>query len=372
MGSALVKSAWEDVDPAAVWDCHAHVFGNGRSGSGVYLNVEFDRPSTLAGLARRTFFLNAACAGEDEDTLDQAVVRRLTHLADELPEGAKVMLLAFDFAHDADGRRREDLTTFAVPDAHVASIARERPDRFEWIASIHPFRKDALQALGSARLAGARAVKWLPQAMDIDPAHPRCRPFYRELHRLGMPLLVHSGEEQAVPGAERQAYGNPLLLRHPLRAGVDVVAAHCASLGDSPDLDRDPDPRVAPRARNSELFARLLSEPGGERLYGDLSAITQANRAGIVPEILEAHAWHPRLLNGSDYPLPGILPLFSLKGLVRAGLLEESALPVLQELRHVNPIAFDFVLKRTLAWRGRRFPASVFETRRFFDRPGRA
>jgi mannonate dehydratase len=61
------------------------------------------------------------------------------------------------------------------------------------------------------------------------------------------------------------------------------------------------------------------------------------------------------------------MPIFSVQGLVRAGLLEESALPVLHELRHVNPLVFDFVLKRSLAWKGARLPAAVFETRGFFD-----
>ncbi|MDH5263576.1 MAG: amidohydrolase [Betaproteobacteria bacterium] len=364
----LVRAAWSGLDPARVWDCHAHLFGNGRSGSGIFLSPGFDRPTTLAGQVRRAMFFNAACGGEDEERLDQAVVERIGHLAGELPVGAKVMLLAFDFTYDPDGRRREDLTTFAVSDAYAARVARARPDRLEWIASVHPYRADAAAALDAARLAGARAVKWLPQAMGIDLAHPRSRAFYAELRRHGLPLLVHTGEEQAVEGAGMHDLGNPLALRHPLDAGVKVIAAHCASLGESPDLDANPDPQRAPRVRNFDLFARLMGESRyAPLLHGDLSAVTQANRAETVPGILERAAWHDRLLNGTDYPLPGIMPIFSVQGYVRAGLLDEAAVPVLRELRHVNPLAFDFVLKRSLAWRGQTFPARVFETRRFFD-----
>jgi mannonate dehydratase len=364
----LVRAAWDGLDFSRVWDCHAHLFGNGRAGSGIYLNPGFDRPTTLAGRVRRAMFFNAACGGEDEDRLDIAVAERIAHLADEFPAGAKVMLLAFDHAHDPDGTRRDDLTTFAVPDAYAARVARARPDRFEWIASVHPYRRDALAALESARAAGARAVKWLPQAMGIDLAHPRAREFYAALVRHSLPLIVHVGEEQAVEGAGRHDLGNPLALRHPLEAGVRVVAAHCASLGESPDLDADADPARAPRARNIDLFARLMREPRyASLLHGDLSAVTQANRADAVPGILAATSWHGRLLNGSDYPLPGIMPIFSVQGFVRAGMLDEAALPVLQELRHVNPLVFDFVLKRSLSWKGARFPASAFETRRFFD-----
>jgi mannonate dehydratase len=368
MREPLVRAAWDGLDPARVWDCHVHVFGNGRTRSGIYLNPGFDRPSNLAGQVRRAMFFNAACGGEDEERLDRAVVERITHLADELPVGAKVMLLAFDYTHDPDGRRREDLTTFAVADDYVARLARARTDRFEWIASVHPYRTDAFAALEAARAAGARAVKWLPQAMGIDLAHVKSRAFYGELRRLGLPLLVHSGEEQAVEGAAMHELGHPLLLRHPLQAGVRVVAAHCATLGESPDLDANPDPTRAPRVRNIDLFARLMGEARFEGLlHGDLSAVSQANRAAALPEILAQISWHGRLLNGSDYPLPGIMPIFSVQGLARAGLIEESAVPVLKELRHVNPLAFDFVLKRSLSWRGARLPGRVFETRGFFE-----
>ncbi len=368
----LVKRAWEGVDPALVWDCHAHVFGNGRSGGGIYLNPGFDRPSTIAGRVRRAMFFNAACGGESEENLDRDVVARIAHLADEMPPGAKVMLLAFDYTYLPDGTRREDLTTFAVPDAYAMRIARAHPERFEWIASVHPYRRDAIAALESARREGARAVKWLPQAMGIDLADPRALPFYEALRRLDLPLLVHVGEEQAVEGAGRHDLGNPLSLRHALRAGVRVVAAHCASLGESPDLDAEADPARAPRVRNIDLFARLMAEPAhAGLLHGDLSAVTQANRADTIPVLFANRAWHGRLLNGSDYPLPGMMPLFSVQSFVREGLLPEAAMPALKELRHVNPLLFDFVLKRSLRVAGAALPAAAFETRPFFDRADR-
>jgi mannonate dehydratase len=364
----LVRQAWEGIDASLVWDCHAHLFGNGRSRSAIFLNPGFDRPSTLAGKVRRAMFFNAACGGEDEDLLDAEIVARLAHLASDLPPGAKVMLLAFDYTHDPDGSRREDLTTFAVPDSWARSVARANPERFEWIASVHPYRRDALAAIEAASRAGARALKWLPSTMGIDLASPRLAPVYAELRRLDLPLLVHVGEEQAVEGAGRHEFGNPLALRHALSAGVRVVAAHCATLGTSPDLDAAGDPARAPRVRNFELFARLMAEPAhADLLHGDLSAVTQANRAELLPGIIGATRWHTRLLNGSDYPLPGIMPLFSVQSFVREGMLDESALPVLKELRHVNPLLFDFVLKRSLRWQGKPLPPAAFETRRFFD-----
>ena len=358
--------AFDGVRADRVWDVHAHLFGNGRTKSGVFVESEFDRPRTPVKYARKFFFANGGCLGSDEDRFDTAMVARIGALADQLPLGAKVMLLAFDFTHDERGTRRPDLTTFAVTNEYAQRIAATRPNRFEWIASVHPYRADAIEALESARRGGARAVKWLPPAMNIDLSNPRCRPFYEALARLDLPLLVHVGEEQAVAGAERHDLANPLFLRFPLDAGARVIAAHCASLGKSPDLDAAGKPEV----ENFVLFERLMAhKPYEGRLFGEISAITQANRNAALPRILAHADWDARLLNGTDYPLPGIMPLFSLKAMVSAGLLDEAVVPVLRSLREKNALAFDFVLKRNLHTPGgRRLPAAVFETRAVFER----
>jgi uncharacterized protein len=363
----LVRAAWEGLRADRVWDVHVHLFGNGRADKGVWVDPHFDEGFGPTSRVRRMFFMNAACAGTDESRLDTEMVARLARLADELPAGAKVMLLAFDFTYDETGKRRDDLTTFSISNAYARHVALSRPDRFEWTASVHPYRDDAVQALTAAKAVGARAVKWLPPTMGIDLTHPRCAPVYDALVRLDLPLLVHVGEEKAVHGADRGELANPLTLRAPLDRGVRVIAAHCGTLGSSPDLDANGNPDKAPTVTNLSLFARLMSERRYEgRLFGDLSAITQANRSGVVPLILAQRDWEGRLLNGSDYPLPGILPLFSMNQLVSEGVLDAGAVPVLRELRQTNALLFDFVLKRCLDYRGSKFAASAFETRDFF------
>ncbi|MGE5198640.1 MAG: twin-arginine translocation signal domain-containing protein, partial [Rhodospirillaceae bacterium] len=74
MREPLVRAAWDGIDASQAWDCHVHLFGNGRTRTGIYLNPEFDRPSTLAGRVRRAMFFNAACGGDDEERFDEAVV----------------------------------------------------------------------------------------------------------------------------------------------------------------------------------------------------------------------------------------------------------------------------------------------------------
>jgi mannonate dehydratase len=95
--------------------------------------------------------------------------------------------------------------------------------------------------------------------------------------------------------------------------------------------------------------------------------MTQINRAGpALAEVIERTDWHPRLLNGSDYPLPGLMPAFSVDYLVSLKLIEEKTAPVFKEIRQHNPLLFDFALKRHLRSNGKAFSKEVFETRAFF------
>ena len=362
----LVKAAWQGIDPAQVWDAHAHLVGTGDAGGGVVVNPEMESLLSPAQYARRLFFLNAGCAHEAPGSVDRAYVERMHNLVDGLRPGAKLVLFAFDRAHDERGEVRGDRTGFYVPDAYARDTARANPRCFEWAASVHPYRADCVDALEQAKREGARAVKWLPAAMGMDPASPQCDRFYAALARFELPLITHAGLERAVLGTDQQDLGNPLKLRRALDAGVRVVVAHCASMGQNRDLDQG---AHGPFVDSFELFARLMDEPRYARLlYGDISALTQVNRAGpTLARVLEREDWHARLLNGSDYPLPGLMPIYSVEFIVSLGLLEPAAARVLSEIRQHNPLLFDFVLKRSLRRGGKALERRVFETRRFFE-----
>jgi predicted TIM-barrel fold metal-dependent hydrolase len=363
-GHELVKAAWEGIDPSYVWDAHAHLVGTGDSQSGIKLSPRMSSLFDPLEYARRVFFLNAGCA--QDGRVDESYVERMRSLIGELRPGVKVLLFAFERAFDEKGAVRWDDTAFYVPDAHVREAAKRHSGIFEWVASIHPYRGDCVQALDEARRGGARAVKWLPSAMGIDPGSPLCDRFYAAAARLDIPLISHAGLERAVAGRDVQAWGNPLRLRRALDAGVRVVVAHCASMGEDRDLDKGAN---GPYLRSFDLFARMMDEPRhAGRLFGDISAVTQTERAGIaLARILRAADWQGRLLNGSDYPLPGLMPIFSPDYLVSLGMLDAAAAPVLTEIRRHNPMLFDFVAKRSLRLDGLRLPAALFETRGFFD-----
>jgi len=363
----LVAAAWEGLDPRNVWDAHSHLIGTGDSGSGIFVNPQTDSLLNPGQYARRLFFLNAGCAHDAPESVDRAYVERMHNLLDGMRPGVKVLLYAFERAYHERGEPDMEHTTFYVPDAYARDTARAHPAYFEWAASVHPYRRDGVEALEKAKADGARAVKWLPSAMGIDPASPRCERFYEFLGGNDLPLIAHGGLERAVLGREAHDLGNPLRLRRALDAGVRVVVAHCASMGEDRDLDKGPN---GPYVASFSLFERLMREKRHEgRLYGDISAMTQLNRAGpALARVVQEQAWHARLLNGSDYPLPGVMPIFSLDYLVSLGLLPQAAAPVLREIRLHNPLLFDFVLKRVLRSNGSALSASVFETRAFFMR----
>ena len=364
--SAWLRAAWEGIDAQQVWDCHVHLIGIGDAGSGAWSNPQLDSWRHPIQYAQKLFYLNAGCVHEAPGRVDQSYIERLHNLADGLRPGAKLMLLAFDLNHGADGQPDREHSSFYTPNAYARAMAQKHARYFEWIASIHPYRADALTALEQAIQGGARAVKWLPNAMQIDPAAARCDAFYRMLARYDVPLLTHAGRERAVSGGDTQGYGNPLKLRRALDLGVRVIVAHCASLGEDVDLDQGPNGALV---SSFDLFTRLMQEARYQgRLFGDISAMTQYDRAPFLKQILARVEWHTRLLNGSDYPLPGILPIYSATSFVQLGLLAPAAVPVLDAIQQHNPLLFDFVLKRALTLNGVRFPASVFETRAFFER----
>jgi predicted TIM-barrel fold metal-dependent hydrolase len=291
---------------------------------------------------------------------DQQIVLRLTNLIRHIEGHGRHRLLAFDKNYNRDGTPNLARTEFYVPNDYVFNLAEKYPDCFEPVISVHPYRADALDELERGARRGARMVKWLPNAMGIDPADELCDPFYQKMKKLDLILLSHGGEEKAVEAEEDQKLGNPLLLRRPLEHGVKVIVAHCAGLGDNEDVEDPQRKRVA----NFDLFMRLMDEKRYQGLlFADISAMTQYNRTGRpLTTILQREDLHERLVNGSDYPLPAINILIRTGTLQKQGYITTDERLWLNEVYDYNPLLFDFVLKRTIKIPGtqRRLPARIF------------
>ena len=363
----LVRRSFQGVERALLWDLHAHLVGldSGRNGTWVHPDMQSWR-HPWRKLQFDVYLSAAGASGQGAADVDRVYVERLFALHRAMNPEGKLVLLAFDERVEPDGTVDRAGSSFHTPDAYALRLAAEHDDVLACI-SVHPSRPDALARLEAGRAAGAVLVKWLPNAMGIDPSAKEHEPFYARLRELGLVLLSHTGNEKAVHAEEDQALGNPLLLRRPLDAGVRVIAAHCATYGTDVDLDRP----GAVRVPSFELFLRLMGEGTEGRLFGGLSAVTLVNREpDVLRQLLSATELHPRLVNGSDYPLPAIDYLVSPWLLARRGLLEPSEVTPLREIFRANPLLFDFVLKRRLRLETGagpvRFAASAFETGRLF------
>jgi len=361
----LVLQAFEGINPSQLWDCHAHLIGIGDNQSGIWINPKLRSIWHPIQNVQFIFYLNASCA-DIEDNVDHAFVERLKKIMKEFPAGVKLMLLAFDYHHDEKSNRVLEHSPFHTPNAYAEKIAKQYPEYFEWIASIHPYRRDAIEALERAIKNGARAIKWLPPAMGIDPSSKKCDAFYEVMAKHDIPLLSHAGDEHAVDAGDMQRLGNPLLFRRAMDAGVRVILAHCASMGSNVDLDKGAN---ANEVANIDLFARLVDDPQYHgRLFGDVAAITQINRSQEVFEKIYLHQeWHDRLLYGSDYPLPGVMPVFSLQNFVDRNYISQAQAELLSAIRKYNALLFDVLLKRMIRVQGKKLGDAVFDTRRHFE-----
>jgi predicted TIM-barrel fold metal-dependent hydrolase len=361
--SDLIKRAFDDIDPERLIDHHVHVAGLGVGGTKTFVNPKMLTWRHPFHRLKMKVYMSSAGVS-DEDNADPQAAARLAGLVKNIKDHGKHRLLAFDKNYRKDGTVNLEKTEFYVPNEYVFELAERYPDLFVPNISVNPYRPDAIEELEKWARRGARIVKWLPNAMGIDPSDPKCDSFYQKMKELDLILLSHGGEEKAVEAEEDQKLGNPLLLRRALNHGVKVIVAHCAGLGSNEDLDTTDRKQTT----NFELFLRLMDEKRYEGLlFGEISAMTQFNRSGKpLRTMLAREDLHERLVNGSDYPLPAVNLLIRTRPLVKQGYINNSEAESLKEIYDYNPLLFDFVLKRTLRLPGasRSFPASTFMVNR--------
>ncbi len=339
----LIDQAFENIDPSKLIDFHTHIIALGTSTHDAFVN---DKMRSGFNLERLKFLIYTSAAGiKHLDNADSEYIDRLARLARGPKRHGKFRILAFDKHYNADGTVNLAKTNFYLPNQYVVDLARQHADIFEPVISVHPHRWDAMVELGKWANAGVKYVKWLPNAMGIDPADKAGEPFHRKMKAYNMILLSHAGEEQAVESAEDQRLGNPLRLRKALDMGVRVIVAHAASLGTCDDHDNG-----GKQVSCFDLFLRLMDEPKYVGLvFGEISAMLQFNRMpGPFATLLKRQDLHPRLVNGSDYPLPAINALIHTRALASDGFITGAERTALNEIYDYNPLLFDFVLKRTV------------------------
>ena len=296
-----------------VVDCHVHI-----SARAMPAGMMSDR--LVGSLAFRFMSWRLGVSSKDPQA-DQVLERKLAQTIDETPELDAAVVLAFDAVHDDQGRPAMDRTHLYVSNDYVIALAARYP-KMLFGASIHPYRSDAVAEIERCVKAGAVLLKWLPIVQGFNPADPRCFPVYEALAHFGLPLLSHTGGEQALPIVDMAA-ADPILLVPAIQRGVTVIAAHCGSRSRPFETDYVP------------TFVRLAKEH--EKFYGDTAALDLPNRSYTWKTVLEDDVVRDKLVHGSDWPIP------AFPSPIRSGVIQS-----LGFMREKNWLRRDVLLKQSL------------------------
>jgi len=313
-----------------VIDIHIHIGGKGNS-SPCKMSETFLRSPAYFYMVVRSGIPLAMILEDHDRALRETLLQRLQS-ASGVDFG---VFLAFDAVYTKRGEIDEKRSHMITPNDYVMEIARnERKVLFG--ASVHPNRGEGPGSDEIERCLenGAVLMKWIPNSQIIDPSEKRHEWFYRKLADSGIPLLCHTGREQAVP-VVRKAYqrlGDPRRLRLALEMGVTVIAAHCATNfypGEESYLDV-----------LSALFEE--AERKGWKLYADISAFCTLFRVSLVDDILRKIP-HNKMILGSDYPIPvDTMPPYLVETLNAQEYLEISAIgnPIEKNYRQLLAMGF--------------------------------
>ncbi len=267
-------------------DCHVHVCAT-TPGHGTVSRQLAD------GLLFRFMRWRLGLPGGYGEELERAVEAKLLEAIHTAAPLDAAVVLAFDAVYDREGQYDAARTHLYVTNDYAAELARKDPRVF-FVASVHPYRKDAVAELERCVRLGAVLVKWLPIVQDFDPADERCLPFYEALAHHDIPLLCHTGGELSLPNLNK-AVADPALLIPALKRGVRVIAAHCGTKGHFRDTDYLP------------TFVRLAHDY--EHLYGDTAALNLPARSYAYATILNDEVVRRKLVHGSDWPIMPLPPL---------------------------------------------------------------
>lgn len=415
----LINTAFEGIAEGENVDFHVHVVGYGDrvtlfedelgtsqaagcrkndfAGHPVYINENRFSFWGSPGLHIKTRYLMEATgitkglfSRFDREEANNNYVRHLLELVANYRPGSnkagKFLLLAMD-GHYEDGVIDWQQTDLLIPNDFVITLSdcmnRLYQHRyggqfspFMPAISIHPERGDAIAEL-EKHSADAKYLKWLPNTMNINPASAKINSFLQEMKAREVTLITHTGHESATEAQEEhQRFGNPTLHQAALDLGVEVIMAHAGYKGTSHHHDHGEE------HQNSQLFNHMLQRYP-DNLKGGLSAtvfIEHSNCAAdlghsckrdgapLVEQLKrllldEDQLYAGRMVNGSDFPLPSIYVLKRTRELMYRGFFTPQQAELLDEIWRVNPLLYDFVLKRTLRHpqqNDKGFPASLF------------
>ena len=200
----LIDQAFDGIDPARLVDFHTHVIAIGTSVKDAFINSKM---RSGINLQRFKFLIYASAADvKNLDNADQEYLTRLVRLARSTKRQGKYRILAFDKHYKPDGTVDLTKTTMYVPNDYVVELARQYADVFLPVISLHPYRPDAIDELDRWGKAGVKYIKWLPNAMGMDPANKAIEPF--------LPQDERTQHDPACPTAAKSKRSKPRRIKN--------------------------------------------------------------------------------------------------------------------------------------------------------------
>ncbi|MGE4509807.1 MAG: amidohydrolase family protein, partial [Sulfurimonadaceae bacterium] len=212
----------------------------------------------------------------------------------------KIVLFGVDARVDDAGKElHKDITVCASND-DLLRLYEQNPDLIIPFFSINPQRPDALELIDKYVAHGFAGGKFLQNYWNVDTNQERYRPYFEKMAAYDLPLIIHVGSESSVHSFV--ACESIDMLRLPLECGVKVICAHMA-------LSYEPRRILRAFSKkekhfNEEYFELLKMLEHYPNLYADISALLTPVRAKVLRHLsLQKHI-HPKLLFGTDFPVP--------------------------------------------------------------------
>ncbi len=210
----------------------------------------------------------------------------------------KSVVFGVDAKFDESGNLVHKDKTVCASNEEVFAFYEQNPNEVVPFFSVNPNRKDALNLIEKYHEMGFKGGKLLHSYWETDLNDKRYEPYFRLLSELGLPLVIHVGDENSL--ASNKALESIEQLKSPLNLGCRIVCAHMGASSDGvlSMFSRDPEKLGA----NYFTLLRWLREFDG--LYADVSALLCINKARILPHLKTQTQIHDKILFGTDFPVP--------------------------------------------------------------------
>lgn len=210
----------------------------------------------------------------------------------------KSVVFGVDAKFDESGNLVHKDKTVCASNEEVFAFYEQNPNEVVPFFSVNPNRKDALNLIEKYHKMGFKGGKLLHSYWETDLNDKRYEPYFRLLSELGLPLVIHVGDENSL--ASNKALESIEQLKSPLNLGCRIVCAHMGASSDGAltALSRDPEKFGA----NYFTLLGWLREFDG--LYADVSALLCINKARILPHLKTQTKIHDKILFGTDFPVP--------------------------------------------------------------------